>query len=137
MEIRKMMLDEDKPENEAAPSAREKVFQFQARTEPTADVPPTAERRDWGAAIDLINEASNAVRWAEERAQTAEDYSKQLAAFHKEQMKAAEQRATAAEKRAEAALLRAAEAEAWLTRFHDAIVEGFGKGMNEPVSARS
>lgn len=132
-----MMLDEDKPENDAAPGAREKVFQFQARTEPTADVPPPAERRDWGAAIDLINEASNAVRWAEERAQTAEDYPKQLAAFHKEQIKAAEQRATAAEKRAEAALLRAAEAEAWLTRFHDAIVEGFGKSMNEPVSVRS
>ncbi len=138
MEIKKVMLDEDKPENDAAPSAREKVFQFQARTElAAADVPPPAERRDWGAAIDLINEASNAVRWAEERAQTAEDYSKQLAAFHKEQLKAAEQRAATAEKRTEAALLRAAEAEAWLTRFHDAIVEGFGKGMNEPVSARS
>lgn len=137
MEIKKMMLDEDKPDNDAATSAREKVFHFQARTEPAADVPPPTERRDWGAAIDLINEASNAVRWAEERAQTAEDYSKQLAAFHKEQLKAAEQRAATAEKRTEAALLRAAEAEAWLTRFHDAIVEGFGKGMNEPVSARS
>ena len=137
MEIKKMMLDEDKPDTDATPNAREKVFQFQARTEPSVDVPPPAERRDWGAAIDLINEASNAVRWAEERAQTAEDYSKQLAAFHKEQMKAAEQRATTAEKRAEAALLRAAEAEAWLTRFHDAIVEGFGKVTSEPVSARS
>ena len=121
---------------EAAPPIREKVFHFQPRLEPAAETPP-AERRDWGAALDLINEASEAVRWAEERAQTAEDYSKQLAIFHKEQLKAADQRVANADKRAEAALQRATEAEAWLTRFHDAIVEGFGYGARESDASRA
>ena len=136
MENRNIASQEEANAEVEAGTAREKVFHFQPRPEPTPDAPQPSERRDWGAAIDLINEASEAVRWAEERAQTAEDYSKQLAAFHKEQLKAAEQRVANAEKRAEAALLRAAEAEAWLTRFHDAIVEGFGRGK-EPTAARS
>lgn len=137
MDSKSMVPGEIKTENETA-SAQEKVFHFQARSSgPSPEVVVSTERRDWGAAIDLISEASNAVRWAEERAQTAEDYSKQLAAFHKEQLKAAEQRAVNAEKRAEAALVRAAEAEAWLARFHDAIVEGFGNNLREPVAARS
>lgn len=116
---------------------REKVFHFQPRPEAPAEAAGLVGSRDWGAAIDLIKEASEAVRWAEERAQSAEDYSRQLAAFHKEQLKGAEQRIANAEKRAEAALQRAAEAEAWLTRFHDAIIEGFGQGTREPAVARS
>lgn len=125
------VTDTDHTATEATSPAREKVFHFQPRPEAVVDTPAPAERRDWGAAIDLIAEASEAVRWAEERAQTAEDYSKQLAAFHKEQLRAAEQRVVHAEKRTEAALLRATEAEAWLTRFHDAIVDGFGQGAKE------
>ncbi len=115
------------PPRELAPF-REKVFQFAPRSEQTATETPLGnERRDWGAAIDLVKEASEAIRFAEERAQAAEDYSAQLATYHKEQLKAAEGRIAAAERRAEVAQLRAAEAESWLSRFHDAINEGFGR----------
>lgn len=115
------------PSRELAPH-REKVFQFAPRTEQaTPETPMANERRDWGAAIDLVKEASEAIRFAEERAQAAEDYSAQLTAYHKEQLKAAEARIAAAERRAEAAQLRATEAESWLSRFHEAINEGFGR----------
>ena len=107
---------------------REKVFHFAPRSEQAGPETPMAnERRDWGAAIDLVKEASEAIRFAEERAQAAEDYSNQLTTYHKEQLKAAEARVAAAERRAEVAQLRASEAESWLSRFHDAINEGFGR----------
>lgn len=109
-------------------SSREKVFHFSPRSEQAAaETPVVNERRDWGAAIDLVKEASEAIRFAEERAQAAEDYSTQLTTYHKEQLKAAEARIAAAERRAEVAQLRATEAESWLSRFHDAINEGFGR----------
>lgn len=126
-------MDIETPETDGAPSRetaqqREKVFHFAPRSEhPTAEPPVLNERRDWGAAIDLVKEASEAIRFAEERAQAAEDYSTQLTTYHKEQLKAAEARIAAAERRAEVAQLRAAEAESWLSRFHDAINEGFGR----------
>ena len=108
----------------------EKIFRFHPRVEPAAaDASPVADRRDWAAAIELIHEASEAVRLAQERAVEAEDYAKQLASYHKEQMKAAEARVASAEKRAETALLRATEAESWLVRFHDAIIDGFGSKL--------
>lgn len=114
------------PDEETSSASRDKVYHFQPRSEPASEQPSHPERRDWAAAIDLVKEASEAVRLAEERAQAAEDYSKQLAAYHKEQIRAAEARTANAERRVEAALLRATEAETWLTRFHDAILDGFG-----------
>ncbi len=121
-------LDSDGAPPREAAQQREKVFQFAPRTEqPNVEPPMLNERRDWGAAIDLVKEASEAIRFAEERAQAAEDYSTQLTNYHKEQLKAAEGRIAAADRRAEVAQLRAAEAEAWLSRFHDAINEGFGR----------
>jgi hypothetical protein len=86
------------------------------------------QKRDWSSAIDLVNEACEAVRLAEERASTAERYSQQLNQYYAEQVKGLELRLQTAEKRAEAANARAAEAEEWLIRFHDAIVTGF-KGV--------
>jgi hypothetical protein len=71
------------------------------------------------------------VRLAEERASTAERYSQQLNQYYAEQVKGLELRLQTAEKRADAANARAAEAEEWLIRFHDAIVSGF-KGVLEP-----
>lgn len=126
-------IDVDAPEAEVAVPApvRDKIFHFQPRAETAqadqggAALP--AERRDWGAAIDLVKEASEAIRFAEERAQAADDYAKELTVYHKEQLKAAEARVAAAERRAELAQQRAAEAEGWLSRFHDAINEGFGR----------
>jgi hypothetical protein len=86
------------------------------------------QKRDWSSAIDLVNEACEAVRLAEERASTAERYSQQLNQYYAEQVRGLELRIQTAEKRAEAANARAAEAEEWLIRFHDAIVSGF-KGV--------
>jgi hypothetical protein len=86
------------------------------------------QKRDWSSAIDLVNEACEAVRLAEERASTAERYSQQLNQYYAEQVRALELRLQTAEKRADAANARAAEAEEWLIRFHDAIVNGF-KGV--------
>lgn len=86
------------------------------------------QKRDWSSAIDLVNEACEAVRLAEERAMTAERYSQQLNQYYAEQVRGLEVRLLAAEKRGEAANVRAAEAEEWLVRFHDAIVSGF-KGV--------
>jgi hypothetical protein len=81
-------------------------------------------RRDWAAALDLINEACEAVKMSEQRAKDAELYNLNLVQSHAEQMKRAETRAQAAEGRAEAAERRAAEAEEWLLLFHDTIVAG-------------
>ena len=86
------------------------------------------QKRDWSSAIDLVNEACEAVRLAEERAATAERYSQQLNQYYSEQVRGLELRLQTAEKRADAANARAGEAEEWLIRFHDAIVSGF-KGV--------
>ncbi len=82
-------------------------------------------KRDWSSAIDLVNEAFEAIRLADERAVAAENYHQQLIQHHKEQVRSLESRITAAEKRAEGAEGRLKEAESWLARFHDTIVDGF------------
>jgi hypothetical protein len=126
----------DKPSSEASTEA-EKVLRLvlsgagggAAGGEPGREEKPL-QKRDWSSAIDLVNEACEAVRLAEERASTAERYSQQLNQYYAEQVKGLELRLQTAEKRAEAANARAAEAEEWLVRFHDAIVGGF-KGVLE------
>ena len=126
----------EKPNGEAGTEA-EKVLRLVlagAGSAPAADQgreERPLQKRDWSSAIDLVNEACEAVRLAEERASTAERYSQQLNQYYAEQVKGLELRLQTAEKRAEAANARAAEAEEWLVRFHDAIVGGF-KGVLEP-----
>ncbi len=82
--------------------------------------------RDWAAAVDLINEAAEAVRISDERANSAERYSQELVAYYGEQAKTAEAKIAALEKRLEISEAKAREAEEWLVRFHDAIMAGFG-----------
>jgi hypothetical protein len=128
----------EKPSSEASTEA-EKVLRLvlsgagagggAAGGEPGREDKPL-QKRDWSSAIDLVNEACEAVRLAEERASTAERYSQQLNQYYAEQVRGLELRLQTAEKRAEAANGRAAEAEEWLIRFHDAIVSGF-KGVLE------
>ena len=84
-----------------------------------------APKRDWSSAIDLVNEAFEAIRLADERAVAAENYHQQLIQHHKEQVRGLETRIATAEKRAEGAEGRLKEAESWLARFHDTIVDGF------------
>jgi hypothetical protein len=90
---------------------------------PTATVPAG---RDWASAIELINEAAEAVRLADERAVAAERYSQELAQYYTEQAKAAELKIAGLEKRLEVTEAKARDAEEWLVRFHDAIMSGFG-----------
>jgi hypothetical protein len=92
----------------------------------------TAQRRDWASAIELVNEASQAIRLAEEKASAAERYSEELNQYHLEQAKLAEAKINALEKRLNLAESRANEAEEWLRRFHDAIMDGF-KGILKQV----
>lgn len=120
----------------------EKVFQeLLVRADPGAPTKKSAIRiispkpkapvntpvgRDWAAAVDLINEAAEAVRIADERANSAERYSQQLVAYYGEQAKTAETKIAALEKRLEFSEAKARDAEEWLVRFHDAIMTGFG-----------
>lgn len=91
---------------------------------PTATAVPAG--RDWASAIELINEAAEAVRLADERAVAAERYSQELAQYYTEQAKAAELKIAGLEKRLEVTEAKARDAEEWLVRFHDAIMSGFG-----------
>jgi hypothetical protein len=116
---------------------KKKVFPFAAPYKSWTPQQPSGERaaapaRDWSAALDLVNEAYEAIRIAEERANGAEAYSTQLGQYHAEQLRVTEARLTAAEKRAEAAEARAREAEEWLVKFHDTILDGFQKVKTRP-----
>ena len=86
-----------------------------------------AAKRDWSAALNLINDCFEAVRVAEERAANAENHIAQLSLRLDEQAKTFEARMTAANRRIDAAEARGREAEEWLIRFHDTIMDGFQK----------
>ena len=108
---------------------KEKILPFASvQREHLADIlseKTSLPKRDLSAALDLVREAYEAIRLAEERTATAERYSRELNDYHGEYSRAAETRISALESRAEAAEARAKEAEEWLLRFHDAIVNGF------------
>lgn len=93
------------------------------------DMSADGKKRDWSGTLDLINETYQAIRMADERAATAEEYSRQLTKHFQDQLRALESRLAASEARAMAAEARAKEAEDWLVRFHDAIMDGFGKSV--------
>jgi small-conductance mechanosensitive channel len=89
--------------------------------------------RDYGSALDLIREASAAIAIKEERASELEAQLQQVTAAANEEIRqlkarleASERRAQKSDERARVAELRATEAEAWLVRLHDAILDGFG-----------
>lgn len=112
-------------------------------------------KRDWSAALDLMNEAFEAMRMSEERAAEMEAQMEDLARRFNEESKASQARLLSAERRAEEAQARAwqeesrakeaearvkkaeasakqaedraDEAEQWLARFHDAVVKGFSQ----------
>ncbi len=104
--------------------------------EPSA---PTGDR-DWSSALDLIHEATAAIRISEERSGDLEQELERVTAQAQErarlleaQVAAAERRTEKAEERTRMAEKRASEAEAWLARLHDAIVTGFTR----PAALRS
>lgn len=124
-----------------APGAKERAL------EPVRDGTP-APKRDWSAAIELVREASEAIRLSEERATELEARTQDLLQRFREELKSAQARIAASDKRAEEAEARARdsearmrEAEEWLARFHDAILDGFtphlpGTTEREPATER-
>jgi hypothetical protein len=81
---------------------------------------PAAEERDFSAAFGLIQQAAEAIRAAEERADELQTRTDRLLQRANHQLKAAEARADAAEKRAE-------HAEELLFSLHDLIKQEFGR----------
>ena len=88
---------------------------------------PPSQKRDWSSALDLVNEAFEAIQVADQRALAADAHRQQLQQLHRDQLVALEARIAASEKRADAAEAHAKEAESWLAKFHDTIVDGFQK----------
>ncbi len=82
-------------------------------------------KRDWSSALDLVSEAFEAIRMADERAAASEEYQAELVQRHADHVKVLETRIAAAEKRADAAETRAKAAEGWLSKFHDTIIGEF------------
>ncbi len=85
----------------------------------------TGPKRDWSASLDLIHEATAAIRISEERAAELEQELERTVARALERATALEAQVAAAQTRADLAERRADEAEEWLARLHDAVVEGF------------
>lgn len=84
-----------------------------------------AGRRDWSSALDLIHEATAAIRISEERQSELEEELQRTLSQAVERARFLEAQVAAAESRAELAEKRASDAEDWLARLHDAVVEGF------------
>lgn len=91
-------------------------------------------KRDWSSALDLVQEACEAIRISEERVADLERENQHAAMQAREELRAlqsqihaAERRAQNAEARAQKAEARAVEAEGWLARLHDAISVGFAR----------
>ncbi len=95
---------------------------------------PEGAKRDWSAALDLIREASEAIKIRDERATEmeiehrldAERASEDIRTLQ-EQLDETELRLAETEARLRAAETRAVEAELWLARMHDSIVTSFGR----------
>jgi hypothetical protein len=129
------------PQPSAAPSPSPAPNVSPAPIPPVASIPPAHStisassahpNRDWAAAVELVNEAAEAVRLADERAIAAERYSRELADYYGEQIKTAEARIAVLESRLKTSDGKVREAEEWLVRFHDAIVAGFGNLPTRP-----
>jgi hypothetical protein len=103
---------------EFATMAKDKLLQ-------SASEAAAAGKRDWSSALDLVTEAFEAIRLADERAAAAEEYQADLVQRHADQVRAMEGRLTVAERRADVAENRAKVAEGWLSKFHDTIIDEF------------
>lgn len=89
--------------------------------------------REWASAVDLIREASEAIRVGEERAAELEAQLAQVVAQADLEIRRLEQEVATgvqnlarSEERVRLAEARATEAEEWLVRLHDAAIEAFG-----------
>ena len=114
-----------------------------ATTDGPTEAAAPAPAREWASAVDLIREASEAIRVGEERAAELEAQLAQVVAQADLEIRRLEQEVATgvqnlarSEERVRLAEARAAEAEDWLVRLHDAAVEAFG-ARAKPVPASS
>ena len=89
--------------------------------------------RDWSSALDLIQEANDAIRLSEERSADLEAELREVSAKAAEtarqlegQLASVERRLGKMEERARLAEARASDSEAWLVRLNDSLVAAFG-----------
>lgn len=129
----------DKVTNLSAVSARNLSASAEEIEVQTAPAPAQSStlsqtpRRDWAAALTLVQEAAEAIRLSEERneelrreaEEQAQQHHSDLTALHG-QLRAAQREIEAANQRARAAEQRASEANDWLTRLDDAITANLG-----------
>lgn len=94
---------------------------------------PALPQRDWVSAIDLVQEAAEAIRISEERAVDLENQLRSVIGQAEEEVRqlqkslaSSQQSLSQAEERARRAEARAKEAETWLVRIYDAVFTAFG-----------
>lgn len=105
----------------------------QVADEAPANEPGPAQRRNWSSTLDLIHEATTAIRISEERTTELENELQRTVAQAIEREQSLEGRLAQSLVRAELAEKRASEAEEWLARLHDAVVTGFTRATPEPT----
>lgn len=89
---------------------------------------------EWAATLVLVKEACESIRISEERVEALENELEQLTLQSRDDLKkmlaryqAAQEEIKSATARAKAFEARAIEAESWLGRLNEAIVDGFGR----------
>lgn len=94
--------------------------------------PAPAALRDWSSALELVQEASEAIRIGEERANQLEEHLAQVLQEAGDEIKrlnaviaSGERKLAETEERVGLAETRAAEAELWLAKLHDTVVASF------------
>lgn len=102
-----------------------------------AATPPP--RKDWSAALDLIQEATEAIRMSEERVEELERAAEEQEArmrheyaLLRDQLQMAQREIENAYARAAVAERQAQEAQEWLARLNTAITQGFGRSVTKP-----
>jgi hypothetical protein len=125
------------PSPSRGPGSPEAQPQDQPRDNAIRSVPdaPPSGRRDWSASLDLIHEATAAIRISEERASELEEELQRTVAQAQERAATLEAQIAVALNRAELAERRADDAEEWLARMHDAVVNGFSRREPQTTSA--
>ncbi len=114
----------------------EKVVSFSASSEGNGSgdgASGSLPQREWASAIELVREASEAIRISEERAVELENQLRNIVDQAEGEMQALQQKLAAQqqamsqlEERARRAEARAKEAETWLIRLYDAVFTAFG-----------
>jgi septal ring factor EnvC (AmiA/AmiB activator) len=118
----------------AAPESRQvREMPVRAPVEYRFEREPDTRKSEWNSSLLLVQEACEAIKASEDRVQALESELEALHAKHRDtvmQMKArlqsAEEEIKAANAQANALEARAVEAEAWLARLNQAIMNGFG-----------